>query len=71
MALNSDAKFEEKLTCGLKNDLRNLANFYPSINGISSDLKLLKYFNGTVIVSFFRILLACFGLGRASVFPNN
>ena len=26
----SDAKFEEKLTCGLKNDMRNLANFHQS-----------------------------------------
>ena len=30
MTLKSDAKFEEKLTCGLKNDMRNLANFYQS-----------------------------------------
>ena len=30
MTLNSDAKFEEKLTCGLENDMRNLANFYQS-----------------------------------------
>ena len=30
MTLKSDAKFEEKLTCGLKNDVRNLANFYQS-----------------------------------------
>ena len=28
MILKSDAKFEEKLTCGLNNDLRNLANFH-------------------------------------------
>ena len=28
MTLNSYAKFEEKLTCGLENDLRNLANFH-------------------------------------------
>ena len=28
--LKSDAKFEEKLTCGLKNDMRNLANFHQS-----------------------------------------
>ena len=26
--LKSDAKFEEKLTCGLKNDKRNLVNFH-------------------------------------------
>ena len=30
MTLNSDAKFEEKLTCGLENDLQNLANFQQS-----------------------------------------
>ena len=28
MTLKSDAKFEEKLTCDLKNDMRNLANFH-------------------------------------------
>ena len=28
MTLKSDAKFEEKLTCGLDNDNSNLANFY-------------------------------------------
>ena len=30
MTLKSDAKFEEKLTCGLENDVRNLANFHQS-----------------------------------------
>ena len=29
MALKSDAKFKEKLTCGFKYDMRNLANFHP------------------------------------------
>ena len=28
MALKVDAKFEGKLTCASKNDIRNLANFY-------------------------------------------
>ena len=28
MTQKTDAKSEEKLTCGLKNDMRNLANFY-------------------------------------------
>ena len=38
------------------------------INGISSDLqKLLKYFNSTVIVTFFRTSLA----SSASLFSNN
>ena len=30
MTLKSDAKFYEKLTCGLENDMMNMANFYQS-----------------------------------------
>ena len=30
MTLTSDAKFEEKLTCGLQNDMRNMENFHQS-----------------------------------------
>ena len=30
MTLQCDAKFEDKLTCGLENDMRNLANFHQS-----------------------------------------
>ena len=30
MTLKSEAKFEEKLTCGFKCDMRNLVNFYPT-----------------------------------------
>ena len=30
MTLKSDAKFEEKPTCGLENEMRNMANFYQS-----------------------------------------
>ena len=30
MTLKSDAKFEEKWTCGLENDMRNLVNFHQS-----------------------------------------
>ena len=30
MTLKGDAKFEEKLTCGLRKDMRNLANFHRS-----------------------------------------
>ena len=30
MTQKSDAKFEEKLTCGLENDMRNSANFFQS-----------------------------------------
>ena len=30
MTLNGDTKFKEKLTCDLKNDIRNLTNFHAS-----------------------------------------
>ena len=30
MALKIDTKFEEKLTCASKNDMRNLPNFHQS-----------------------------------------
>ena len=30
MTLKNDAKFEEKLICGLENDIRNMANFHYS-----------------------------------------
>ena len=30
MTLDSDTKFEEKLTCAFKNDMTNLANFHQS-----------------------------------------
>ena len=30
MTLESDAKIKEKLTCGLENNMRNLANFHQS-----------------------------------------
>ena len=32
MTLKSDAKFEEKLTLGCKNDIRNFVNFNASID---------------------------------------
>ena len=45
MTLESDAKFEEKLTCGLESNIRNLANFHQSNLGTresqDSKLKLL------------------------------
>ena len=37
MTLNSDAKFEEKLTLGSKNNMRNLMNFIAS-SGKSENL---------------------------------
>ena len=30
MIMKNDAKFEKKLTCGLENDMRNLAHFHQS-----------------------------------------
>ena len=30
MTVKSDAKFEEKLNCGLENDMRNFADFHHS-----------------------------------------
>ena len=30
MTLNGDPKFKEKLTCGLKNDIRNVFSFHMS-----------------------------------------
>ena len=30
MTLTDDANFKRKLTCGLKNDIRNLVNFHAS-----------------------------------------
>ena len=30
MTLKGDSKFEEKLTCGLENDIRNMENFHQS-----------------------------------------
>ena len=30
MTLKKDAKFEKKLTCGLENDMRNMANVHQS-----------------------------------------
>ena len=37
MTLRSDAKFEEKVTCGSENDMRNLVNFISS-SGTSENL---------------------------------
>ena len=35
MTLKGDAKFAEKLSCGLENDIRDMANFYRSTWKIS------------------------------------
>ena len=36
MKLESDAKFEEKLTCSLENDMRNLANFTKALKSLKN-----------------------------------
>ena len=41
MTLSSDVKFKEKLTCGLKNDMRNSVNFH-----MSSQKSEIFYFYG-------------------------
>ena len=45
MALNTDAKFEGKMTCAFKNDMRNLGQFHQSMFG---SLKV-----GTLMGSFY------------------
>ena len=42
MTLKSDAKFEEKLTLGSKNDMRNLVNFHPTTQK-SKNFTLMGY----------------------------
>ena len=44
MTLESDAKFEEKFTCGLENDTRNLANFHQEQTRVSKLGLLLGHF---------------------------
>ena len=36
MTLKSDAKLEEKLTCDLENDMRNLANFWILLSKVEN-----------------------------------
>ena len=35
MALKSDVKFEEKLTCGLENDIKKFGKFLPEQSNVS------------------------------------
>ena len=44
MTLKRHAKFEEKLTCGLENDMRNLANFRQ--NHLKVSKVSTRYFHG-------------------------
>ena len=34
MSLKNDAKFEDELTCALKSDMKNLANFDPTLKSL-------------------------------------
>ena len=43
MSMKSDAEFEEKLTLGFKNDLKNLVNFHPTTQK-SQKFTLMGYF---------------------------
>ena len=38
ITLKNDAKFEEELTRALKNEMRNLTNFLPTLESIEIDL---------------------------------
>ena len=51
MTMKGDAKFKRKLTCGLKNDIRNLVNFHAS----SQKFKNL-YFDGLLLSKAFKVL---------------
>ena len=44
MTLKSQAKFEERLTCGLENDMRNLADFHQNTSKCQN-----KDFDGTLL----------------------
>ena len=44
MTLKSDAKFEEKLTLGSKNDMRNLVNFNVRNVTIAAVILIFRYF---------------------------
>ena len=43
MTLTSDAKFKEKLTCGLKYDMKDLVSFHPTTQK-SKTFTLMGYF---------------------------
>ena len=40
MTIKSDAKFEEKLTFGFKNDTKNLVNFHPSTQKLKNFISM-------------------------------
>ena len=42
MELNIDAKFQGKMTCAFKNDLRNLAHFHQSMLGSLKNVTFIQ-----------------------------
>ena len=52
MILNGDALFKEKLTGGLKNDIRNLVNFHAG-----SRKSEILHFDGFVLSKAYKVLL--------------
>ena len=51
MTLKGDAKFKRKLTCGLKNDFRNLVNFH-----VSSRKSVNLHFDGLPLSKAYKYL---------------
>ena len=51
MTLRDDGKFKGKLTCGLKNDVRNLVNFHAT-SWKSKDL----HFDGFLLSKAYKVL---------------
>ena len=50
MTLKGDAILKEKLTCGLKNDIRNLINFH-----VSSRKSENLHFDGVVLFKTYKV----------------
>ena len=61
MTLESDAKFEEKLTCGLENNMRNLANFHQS-TWKSQNWDLMGFFGPKLKIYELKIYRGVMGL---------
>ena len=49
MTLKKDPSFEEKLTCNLKNDVRNLVNFNLTVESLKI-CTLMGYFCGKNVI---------------------
>ena len=51
MTLKGDARFKEKLTCDLKNDIRNLLNFHASNRKFEN-----LHFDGLLLPKAYKVL---------------